>query len=93
MWDPCVQQAVQHDPLHLENFGGIRERRGQSLQCLREMTERTPPPGKTNYVITLSLFPYVGRLGSGVRVSVNFQKKSSPGSVLRQRKAMVGVMT
>jgi len=90
MWDPCVQQAVQHDPLHLENFGGIRERRGQSLQCLREMTERTPPPGKTNYVITLSLFPYVGRLGSGVRVSVNFQKKILAGFCLTAAKSYGG---
>ena len=51
---------------------------------------RLKPPGQT----PLGYNSLVGRIGSGVRVSVSFEQKCPPGSVLRCRTAAEnGVMT
>jgi len=51
-----------------------------NLACPWSVT--TPPHDKTPQVTPTSLVPYVGRLGSGARVSASFQTTSSPGPVL-----------
>jgi len=52
------------------------------------MTDQTPPTNPPGHNPS-SLLPYVGRIGSGVRVSASLQKKILSGSVLRQPKGDV----